>query len=276
MGIVQTKNVDGRPFFVDQSRLAIVLLFMMRLDTAVALTYADGYCRPYERLFSEKGCFREDREGSGRASGCRCPATRDHRGHHPGRRADYRGGVGRADEPLSRYDPKRSERFGRGRADHPQTLCWLVGDQALWSGHPRALHHAFSPRAAGGRLVAEQIDASKAIAINDALDYLREEAQGGEWVRIADADFGFHKQIVDLSGNARLMAQYGMLDAQIRMYIRAFSGMFTNLDEIMAPHEAIAAAIISGDKLRAGQLSEDHNLVDGNVLERHIAKLATA
>ncbi len=126
------------------------------------------------------------------------------------------------------------------------------------------------------RLVAEQIDADKEIAINDALDCLRQEAQGGEWVRIADADFSFHKKIVDLSGNARLMAQYGMLDAQIRMYIRAFSGMFTNFDEIMAPHEAIAAAIISGDKLRAGQLSEDHNLVDGNVLERHIAKLTTA
>lgn len=126
------------------------------------------------------------------------------------------------------------------------------------------------------QLVTERNDDEAAAAITAALDALEREVAAGSWVQIADADFGFHKAIVALSGNSRLIGQYAQLEAQIRMYIRAFDGIPIPPEAIMAPHKAIAQAILQGDKLRAGQLSEEHNLTDGEMLERHILTLAKA
>ncbi len=126
------------------------------------------------------------------------------------------------------------------------------------------------------RLVAGRVDTGVTEAITTALADLAREAEGESWVRIADADFAFHKTIVALSGNSRLIGQYAQLEAQIRMYIRAFDGIGIAAEAIMAPHEAIAAAILRGDGQQAGQLSEDHNLTDGEMLESHILQLTKA
>lgn len=122
-----------------------------------------------------------------------------------------------------------------------------------------------------GRLVAGSIDESKSNAVNRALLALERQCKTANWIKIADADFEFHKQIIALSANGRLIAQYALLESQVRMYIRSLDPLFTDPATIVEQHAKIATAICGGEILRAGDLSEEHNLVDGEILARHLA-----
>lgn len=122
-----------------------------------------------------------------------------------------------------------------------------------------------------GRIVAGAIDESKSNAVKKALSALERQCKTANWVKIADTDFEFHKQVIMLSGNERLIAQYALLEPQVRMYIRSLDSLFTDPGTIVEQHLNIAAAICDGDISRAGDLSEAHNLVDGEILARHLA-----
>lgn len=83
---------------------------------------------------------------------------------------------------------------------------------------------------------------------------------------IAEADFGFHKAIVDASGHLRLRSQYSLIEQQIRVYIRSSDALISDPKEILGQHRPILDAIISGDAALAGELSEGHNLREGEKL----------
>lgn len=121
------------------------------------------------------------------------------------------------------------------------------------------------------RLVAAGIDDQATAAINKALANLEKQCKTGTWDKIADADFKFHKTIVDLAGNGRLSVQYASIESQVRMYIRSLDSLLFDSATIVAQHQRIAEAIISGDVASAGELAEAHNLVDGERLARHLA-----
>ena len=121
------------------------------------------------------------------------------------------------------------------------------------------------------RLVAAKIDAQTTSAIRKALAHLERQCRGEAWDKIADADFKFHKAIVELAGNERLAVQYASIESQIRMYIRSLDCLLFEPPTLVAQHERIADAIISGNVADAGDLAEAHNLVDGESLARHLA-----
>lgn len=121
------------------------------------------------------------------------------------------------------------------------------------------------------RLVAGSIDRGKSATIGKALSVLERQCLARDWAKIADADFEFHKQIIALAGNGRLSGQYALFEPQMRMYIRALDPLFTDPATIIRQHEIIANAICSGDIAKAGDVAEDHNLVDGEMLARHLA-----
>lgn len=121
------------------------------------------------------------------------------------------------------------------------------------------------------RLVAESLNDMMSASIKKSLSVLERQCANGNWQKIAAADFEFHKQIVVCAGNGRLTSQYAMLESQIRMYIRSLDTLFNDAATIMAQHEAIAKAILARDTGAAGDLAEAHNLVDGEILARHLA-----
>lgn len=121
------------------------------------------------------------------------------------------------------------------------------------------------------RLVAAKIDPQATSAIRKALAHLERQCRTGAWDKIADADFKFHKTIVQLAGNGRLVAQYASIESQVRMYIRSLDSLLFEPAAIVEQHEKIADAIMAGDVAGAGDLAEAHNLVDGESLARHLA-----
>ncbi|AVA21313.1 GntR family transcriptional regulator protein [Rhizobium sp. NXC24] len=120
-------------------------------------------------------------------------------------------------------------------------------------------------------LVAKSIDPRSTSVLKKALGHLEKQCDGGSWSKIAEADFKFHKTIVELAGNQRLIAQYASIESQIRMYIRSVDSLLFEPATIVSQHEAIAGAIMSGDAIKASELAEAHNLVDGERLAKHLA-----
>ncbi|MQW89603.1 GntR family transcriptional regulator [Sinorhizobium saheli] len=90
---------------------------------------------------------------------------------------------------------------------------------------------------------------------------------------IAEADFGFHKSIVDASGHSRLCAQYGLIEHQIRVYIRSSDALIADPSEILDQHRPILDAILAKDSALAAELSEEHNLREGQKLTASVSGL---
>ncbi len=106
--------------------------------------------------------------------------------------------------------------------------------------------------------------------IKAALEKLARECALGNPSQIAEADFGFHKAIVDAAGHRRLSAQYGLIEQQIRVYIRSSDALIANPSEIIAQHRPMCEAILAGNVEEAGRLAEEHNLIEGEKLGKSI------
>jgi DNA-binding GntR family transcriptional regulator len=128
----------------------------------------------------------------------------------------------------------------------------------------------YTLRAAVERLAAQLAAAQgtpRAVAsIGLSFDHLVAECQTHDRNRIADADFGFHKAIVEAAGHGRLQLQYSLIEQQIRVYIRSSDALIEDPTEIISQHEPILAAIRSKDSGMAGTLSERHNIHEGEKL----------
>lgn len=113
----------------------------------------------------------------------------------------------------------------------------------------------------------------------DALRKLMTEMQGAVKKRDRTAcmmlDLSFHRLVVEMSKHKRLIQTYGLLEAQIRLFMALTESMHVDLFADMIPiHEPIAEAILVGDAETAGRLSARHNQVDGEALARSLAQEA--
>lgn len=88
--------------------------------------------------------------------------------------------------------------------------------------------------------------------------------------QIADADFGLHKTIVQMSAHRRLAEQYQFVEQQIRIYIASSDSLIADPDAIAAQHRPIVDAILAGEAERAALLAEEHNMVEGEKLVNHL------
>jgi DNA-binding GntR family transcriptional regulator len=120
------------------------------------------------------------------------------------------------------------------------------------------------------QLVADSMDHQKAKALGEAFDKLTQACRKGTPAKIADADFGLHKTIIELARHGRLRVQYGFLEQQIRMCISSSDALISDPAVIMKQHRPIVDAIRSGKIALAGDLSEQHNLVEGEKLAAHL------
>lgn len=126
------------------------------------------------------------------------------------------------------------------------------------------------------RLAATDITPAKVAQLDAAFDRLAQECRRGKADRIAEADFALHKTIVDLAEHGRLASQYGLIEQQIRMYIRSSDALVPTPDEILEQHRPIYEAIRAGDADAAERRSERHNLSEGSKLKAHVEALPAA
>ncbi len=123
------------------------------------------------------------------------------------------------------------------------------------------------------QLVARSINSVKTSRLNWALEGLIKECRRGGRDGIADADFTLHKTIIQLSEHGRLVTQYGLIEQQIRMYIRSSDALIMDISQIVDQHRPIVDAILAGDAEASGHLSEQHNLTEGEKLTTHLLRV---
>ena len=120
------------------------------------------------------------------------------------------------------------------------------------------------------QLLAKSLDDQKAARLGASYDALVKECGRGHAARIAEADFALHKEIIQLAGHSRLETQYALIEQQIRMYIRSSDALIPERESIIEQHKPIVDAILSHNADKAGRLSEQHNLTEGEKLSSHL------
>lgn len=123
------------------------------------------------------------------------------------------------------------------------------------------------------QLVAAAIDARKRKALLARFAALEAACTSGDERVVAEADFAFHKAIIELAGHGRLASQYEDIERQIRLYIRSSDALAADGGEIVGQHRPIVEAILAGESGDAGRLSEAHNMSEGEKLGAYLASL---
>ncbi|MBO9102025.1 MULTISPECIES: GntR family transcriptional regulator [unclassified Rhizobium] len=120
------------------------------------------------------------------------------------------------------------------------------------------------------QLVARAIDDRGTNVVQTAFASLVTACETANGSAIAAADFALHKAIIELTGHHRLIAQYGLIEQQIRISIRSSDALIASGHEIIEQHRPIVDAILGKNPELAGALSEQHNLTEGQKLSDHL------
>ncbi|BBQ00150.1 hypothetical protein BSFA1_52780 [Burkholderia sp. SFA1] len=123
------------------------------------------------------------------------------------------------------------------------------------------------------QLVASTLNAVKRDKIRSCFAALERGCASSNERAIAEADFAFHKAIIDLADHGRLKSQYEVIERQIRICIRSSDALVESGDAIVEQHRPITAAILAADVEEAGRLAEAHNMTEGKKLTAHLANL---
>jgi DNA-binding GntR family transcriptional regulator len=121
------------------------------------------------------------------------------------------------------------------------------------------------------RLAAERRTPVTMAALSDAYERLAGAVAGERRSAVATADLALHKTIVGITGHRRLIAQYKLIEQQVRHYIATSNAQIYDLHQIIDEHEPIVKAIMAGDAARAERLAHDHNAPE---VARFAAELA--
>ncbi len=120
------------------------------------------------------------------------------------------------------------------------------------------------------QLVASKLDRRKQKAIASRFATLEKCCAGSDAQAIAEADFAFHKAIIDLSDHGRLRSQYEIVERQIRIFIRTSDELASDGQDLVDQHRPILQALLAKDADEAGRLSEAHNMTEGGKLTSHL------
>ena len=122
------------------------------------------------------------------------------------------------------------------------------------------------------RLACDKITPQRSQILQAGLDELANAANRNSWRDIANADFALHQEIVQMTEHRRLQAQYKIVEQQIRLYIISCNALNPDLNQIVAEHQQLVAAIISGDAVLAEQVAKAHH-TDGEMLVEQLRQM---
>ncbi len=135
---------------------------------------------------------------------------------------------------------------------------WVVpeiSDQDAWELY--TLRGSLEGLAA--RLAAQRRTAQSLSALDAAFDRLVKAVEAERHPDVAEADLALHKTIVAITGHRRLIAQYRLLEQQVRRYILLSNALIVDLKQMIAEHEPIVRSIAACETERAERLARDHN-----------------
>jgi DNA-binding FadR family transcriptional regulator len=95
----------------------------------------------------------------------------------------------------------------------------------------------------------------------------------GSAKRTAEADFEFHRVIVELAEHQRLAQQYRLVEQQVRLSIASSNALLSDLRTVLEQHQPIADAVLSARPHQAAKLAEQHALSEGEKLVEHLEKI---
>lgn len=124
-----------------------------------------------------------------------------------------------------------------------------------------------------GQLTAKSINEEKKTQLTKAYEMFLSACRGGAEMSIDEADFFVHETIISLTNHSRLVAQYQLIERQVRRYIHLSDALIPDPEEIVEQHRPIVEAILAGDAEQAGWLSEQHNLTEGEKLVAHLVSM---
>lgn len=127
-----------------------------------------------------------------------------------------------------------------------------------------------SLEALAARLVSERKSDIAARKLGKSLAALEDACRKRVQAQIAEADFGLHMAIVELSNHRRLAEQYRLVEQQVRIYIASSDALVADPEDIAAQHRPIVDAILAGDAESAMLFSERHNRSEGQKLVAHL------
>ena len=166
-----------------------------------------------------------------------------------------------------------SELTHEGLVDQVAYTRWEVpklSDKDAWELY--TLRSALEGLAA--RLVAEGITPDAAHQIEAAFAHLKHTAERNDRASLTDADVALHALIIRLSENRRLERQYTVIEQQIRRYIASSNSLITDPAGIIAQHEPIVSAILTGRGGVAEREARRHNLEEGARLVEQLRRTA--
>lgn len=121
------------------------------------------------------------------------------------------------------------------------------------------------------RLAAQRRTPATMATLTEAYERLASAVASERRSAVAAADLALHQTIVGITGHRRLIAQYKLIEQQVRHYIATSNAQIYDLHQIIDEHEPIVRAIVAGDAARAERLAHDHNAPE---VERFAAALA--
>jgi DNA-binding GntR family transcriptional regulator len=114
--------------------------------------------------------------------------------------------------------------------------------------------------ALAGRLLAPIIDAKGLARLEDLLAQMERAAASGELEEYYPLNLEFHRVILELSGNARLLSAYQNCVRELHLFRRSALVSKERMKSSNLEHRAIFKALKSHDAAKAFQLMQDHVL----------------
>jgi DNA-binding GntR family transcriptional regulator len=108
-------------------------------------------------------------------------------------------------------------------------------------------------------LSAEFASTEQRAHLKQVYDELEVAFRSGKVEAATDADFSLHRTIVAMSGHQRLIAEHERLILQVRFQMIHIGFVPSDYVDLIANHQALAEAVISGDPVAAENLARSHN-----------------
>lgn len=117
------------------------------------------------------------------------------------------------------------------------------------------------------RIAAERMSGDMRERLDEAMQNLASACRRGRVHDVNNADFAFHRTVIDLADHARLSEQYRQVEQQVRLYI-ASTNLFKQNDwtAIIGHHQPLASALMERDPERAAREAWLHNETFGKRL----------
>lgn len=120
------------------------------------------------------------------------------------------------------------------------------------------------------RLLCEKMDDASRASIQESFIALEEACHGGKYPHIAEKDFLFHRNIINLSENQRLSEHYRLVEQQIKVFVASTYNFVDKPQDVLDHHRPFMEALLQGNGEKASKLLWEHAIGEGKRLHSYL------